>query len=142
MAADDHAGQREKLLWRAQAKRVEVIAVTRIDLHERHAVSHPAARACRANNSLAAANTWRGVSSSMQRWSRGHTRFWHGPHGTCLCKCTALGWCVSVQAIWVGPNSVTTGRSNAAAKWRGPLSVVTSSAARRIHALVNPMDSG
>ena len=33
---------------------------------------------------------------------------------------------VSVQAMCVGPNSVTTGRSNAAAKWRGPLSVVTS----------------
>ena len=33
--------------------------------------------------------------------------------------------------MWVGPNSVTTGRPNAAAKWRGPLSVVTSRSACR-----------
>ena len=34
----------------------------------------------------------------------------------------------------VGPNIVSTGRSNAAAKCRGPLSVVTSKSARRTHA--------
>src|SRR6266446_6444205 len=42
----------------------------------------------------------------------------------------------------VGPYRVTTGRSNAAAKWRGPLSVVTSRSQRRTHALVRPSDSG
>ena len=78
----------------------------------------------------------------MQRWSSGQTRRWHGPHSTCFCRWTARGWYVSVQAMCVGPNSVTTGRSKAAAKWRGPLSVVTSRSARRTHALVSPSDSG
>src|SRR5436309_1005549 len=40
----------------------------------------------------------------------------------------------------VGPKRVTTGRPNAAAKWRGPLSVVTSRSQRRTSALVKPSE--
>ena len=36
---------------------------------------------------------------------------------------------------------MTTGRSKAAAKWRGPLSVVTSRSARRTQAFVNPSEA-
>ena len=49
---------------------------------------------------------------------------------------------VSVQAKCVGPKSVTTGRLNAAAKWRGPLSVVTSREQRRTRAFDKPSDNG
>ena len=42
----------------------------------------------------------------------------------------------------VGPNKVITGVLKAAAKWRGPESVVIKSADRRTHALVSPMPSG
>ena len=42
----------------------------------------------------------------------------------------------------VGPNRVMTGVSNAAAKWRGPESVVIKSAARRTQAFESPRLSG
>ena len=42
----------------------------------------------------------------------------------------------------VGPNNVMTGVSKAAAKWRGPESVVIRSADLRTHALVSPIPSG
>src|ERR671923_285105 len=69
----------------------------------------------RTSSRSAAANTSSGVSSVMQRWSSGQTRSWHGPHGTGFCRWTARGWYVSVQAMWVGPKRVITGRSKAAA---------------------------
>ena len=40
--------------------------------------------------------------------------------------------------MWVGPKRVMTGTSNPVAKWRGPESVVTSRADRRMQALVRP----
>ena len=48
---------------------------------------------------------------------------------------------VRVAAIGVGPNSDMTGTSNATAKNRGPLSVVTSSRLRRTQALLKPTES-
>ena len=78
----------------------------------------------------------------MHRWSVGQTRNWHGPHGTFFCKLMAFAKYVSVHSMNVGPNSETTGRSNAAAKCLGPLSVVTSRFTRRTHALVSPIDTG
>ena len=61
----------------------------------------------------------------MHLWSKGQTRGWQGPHSTSSGG-DSSGVVVSVQAMWVGPNRLTTGRSKAAAKWRGPLSVLTS----------------
>src|SRR5262249_51036526 len=135
----DHSGKLQKVLRRDQPQVSQGFPVARVDVHERHQdafrLSGPA------SNSTAAANTSSGVSSVMQRWSSGQTRNWHGPQATFFCKWTAAGWYVSVQAMCVGPNSVTTGRPNAAAKWRGPLSVVTSRLARHTQAFVSPTDS-
>jgi hypothetical protein len=44
--------------------------------------------------------------------------------------------------MWVGPKSVMTGVWNAAAKWRGPESVVIKSAALRTQAFDSPKFSG
>src|SRR5947209_419201 len=64
VAAQDHAGQGEKIVRGAQPESLQLLAVARVDFHERH---HDAFRSCpRASNFVAAANTVSGVRSFMQ----------------------------------------------------------------------------
>src|SRR6266496_1853098 len=116
MAAQDGALEAKEIRRRAEAESAQQLATRGMDFDEAH---QEAFRVWLDSNCVAARNTSCGVSSFMQRWSPvGQTRSWHGPHG------------------------VTTGRSNAAAKWRGPLSVVMSNVPRRTSALVRPIAKG
>src|SRR4051794_28459112 len=88
---------------------------------------------------FAARKTASGVNPVMHSWCpSGQTGFWQGPQGTGWSRCTAPGWLVRVQAMCVGPKSEITGTPNAAAKCRGPESVVIINAERFTDAFVSP----
>src|SRR3954451_15975686 len=88
----------------------------------------------------AVANTIPGVTRVMQRWSRGQIFFWHGPQKTFTATLRSFSKLISVHSGWVGPKTVTTGTSKAAAMWRGPVSLVTMRSQRRTISLSAPRD--